>query len=164
MSKKKKPIALHLAKGNPNRLTKEEIRKREQHEKSMKAGTDKIVAPSRLLKKQKERFYELSNELIELGIFDNLDIDTLAMYIETYDNYIRVVRSARKMNAKDVDENFKEYAARMRTATQLSEQCRKLASDLGLTITSRLKLVIPEKEEKSESPMAQFLKRRGNDE
>ena len=49
---------------------------------------------------------------------DNLDVDTLAMYIETYDNYVRVVKSARKMKNADLENNFKEYAAKMRTATQ----------------------------------------------
>lgn len=163
MTKNRKPIELHILEGNKNRLTKEEIKQRQKHEESMKADTDKVVPPSRLTKSQKEKFVDLSEQLLKLGIFDNLDVDTLAMYIETYDNYVRVTRSARSMSAKDLKEDFKEYAIRMRTASQLAAVCRQLAGDLGLTITSRLKLIIPESEEKNESPMAKFLKSRGTD-
>ncbi|MGE7546098.1 phage terminase small subunit P27 family [Sporosarcina newyorkensis] len=163
MTKNRKPIGLHLLEGNKNRLTKEEIQQRQSHEESMKADTDKVIPPSRLTKAQKEKFVVLSGQLMELGIFDNLDVDTLAMYIETYDNYIRVNRSAKSMTAKQLKEDFKDYAQRMRTASQLAAVCRQLAGDLGLTITSRLKLVIPENEEKGDSPMAKFLKSRGND-
>jgi len=160
--RKKQPLAVIQGKGRSNHLTKEEIERREKHEQSMKAKTDNIHPPDRLSKKQKDRFYELSSQLLDLGIFDNLDVDTLALYIETYDNYVRTIRSANRITNKDMDENFDEYAKRMRTITQLTDQCRKLASDLGLTITSRLKLVIPQTEEKSESPMAKFLNKRGN--
>lgn len=158
--RKKQPLAVIQGKGRSHHLTKDEIEKRQKHEEAMKADTDKIIPPARLRKLQKERFNELSSQLVKLGIMDNLDVDTLAMYIETYDNYVRVIKSARKMTNKELDENFSEYAAKMRTATQLADTCRKLASDLGLTITSRLKLIIPEKEEKEESPMSKFLKRR----
>lgn len=163
MTKNRKPIGLHLLEGNKNRLTKEEIEQRQKHEESMKADTDKVVPPSRLTKAQKEKFVDLSEQLMKLEIFDNLDVDTLAMYIETYDSYVRVTRSARSMTAKQLKDDFKDYAARMRTASQLASVCRQLAGDLGLTITSRLKLVIPETEEKSDSPMAKFLRGRGND-
>lgn len=162
MSKKRKPIALHLLEGNKNRLTKAEIEERQKHEKSMKARTDKIDPPARLSAAQKKRFEELSSQLVELEIFDNLDVDTLALYIETYDNYVRTIRSAKRMTNEQMDEDFDEYAKRMRTVTQLADLCRKLAGDLGLTITSRLKLVIPPKEEVKESPMARFLQSRGS--
>lgn len=159
--RKKQPLAVIQGKGRSHHLTKEEIEKRQKHEEAMRAGTDKVMPPERLTKAQKERFVELSSQLMELKIFDNLDVDTLALYIETYDNYVRVIRSARRMTNKQIDADFDEYAKRMRTATQLADTCRKLASDLGLNITSRLKLVIPQKEEKAESPMAKFLNRVG---
>lgn len=161
--RKKQPLSVIQGKGKSNHLTKDEIVKRKKHEESMKAKTDKIYPPERLSKKQRERFRELSSQLADLEIFDNLDVDTLALYIESYDNYIRTIRSAKRMANKEMDEDFDEYAKRMRTSTQLAELCRKLASDLGLTITSRLKLIIPQTEEETKSPMAKFLKQRGND-
>src|SRR5699024_9710911 len=124
--KNRKPIALHLLEGNKSGLTKAEIEERKKHEEAMKARTDNIIPPARLTKKQKEKFEELSTQLVELGIFDNLDVDTLALYIETYDNYVRTVRSARRMANKDLDRDFGSYAQRMRTVTQLADLCRKL--------------------------------------
>src|SRR5690625_4321489 len=112
MSKKRKSINLHLMEGNPNRLTKKEINKRLKHEESMRARVDNIAPPDRLNKKQKERFSEIANQLVELEIFDSLNVDALAMYIETYDNYIRVLRSANRMTNQKMDEDFEEYAKR----------------------------------------------------
>lgn len=159
--RKKQPLAVIQGKGRSNHLTKAEIEQRQKHEEAMKAGTDKIIPPDRLTKKQKERFNELASELVSLGIFDNLDVDTLALYVETYDNYVRVLRSSKRITNQEMDADFDAYAKRIRTLNQLVDTCRKLANDLGLTITSRLKLVIPQKEEEEESPMAKFLSRRG---
>src|SRR5690625_3208296 len=103
MSKKRKSVKLHLMENNPNRLTKEEINKRLRHEESMKAKADNVAPPDRLTKKQKERFNDIASQLVELEIFDNLNVDALAMYIETYDNYVRVLRSANRMTNKDMD-------------------------------------------------------------
>lgn len=156
MSKKRKSINLHLMEGNPNRLTKEEINKRMKHEESMRASVDNIAPPDRLNKRQKEKFKDIADQLVGLDIFDGLNVDSLAMYIETYDNYVRVLRSANRMTNKKMDEDFDGYAKRIRAMSQLSDLCRKHANDLGLTISSRLKLVIPEKEE--EKPPSRFAR------
>lgn len=162
-NKNKKPVALHLLEGNTNGLTKDEIKERQQHEEKMKVDTDKVEPPSRLTKKQKGRFADLSSQLIKIEIFDNLDVDTLALYIETYDNYVKANGSAKRMTNKDIDNDFDSYAKKMRTVTQLADTCRKLASDLGLTITSRLKLTIPQDDEKEErTPMQKFMRKRDN--
>lgn len=150
-----------MLEGNKNRLTNEEIEARIAHEEKMKIDTDKINPPKRLRKAQKEKFIEIANQLVEIEIFDNLSVDILAQYIEAYDNYVKVLKSSNRMSAKDIDADFDEYAKRMRTLNQLTDTCRRLASDLGLTITSRMKLVIPQPDKNNESPMAQFLKKRG---
>ena len=160
--KNRKPIALHLLEGNKNGLTKEEIKERQEHEERMKVNNDKIEPPSRLSAKQKENFNFYVEQLKNIDLISNLDVNILAQYIEVYDNYVRVEKSADRITNKEIDENFDEFAKRMRVMKQLTETCRQLAGDLGLTITSRLKLVIPQKEEKQESPMASFLKKRDN--
>ena len=53
---------------------------------------------------------------------------------------------------KDLD----AYTKLNRTRKQLSDECRAYANDLGLTITSRLKLVIPKTED--EKPKNKFTK------
>ena len=145
MSKRRKSVNLHLLEGNKNRLTKEEIQKRQEHEESMKGYTDKIQAPSYLTPKQQEEFDELATELVRLEIFNNLDVDNLARYIDSRDQYIKIVRLLRKTKFDEFD----DYAKIQRTKNSLFTECRQLATDLGLTITSRLKLVIPKTDDET---------------
>lgn|SRR5690606_11217443 len=147
----KQPLAVIQGKGRSNHLTKEEIKKRKEHEERMKGRTDNIVAPSYLTKKQKEEFYRIADELIELEIFTNLDVDNLARYIDSRDQYIKVTRALRAMKAVNDGEANDDYAKLQRTRNTLFTECRNAAGDLGLSITSRLSLVIPKKEEEEVS-------------
>lgn len=149
----KQPLAVIQGKGVSNHLTKEEIKKRKAHEERMKGRSDNVVAPSHLLKKQKEEFNEIAEQLVELGIMNNLDVDTLARYIEAKAEYNRLTPIIRKV---DPVEETDVYTKLNRTRKQLSDECRSYASDLGLSISSRLKLVVPEKEEKQESKWSRF--------
>lgn len=147
----KQPLAVIQGKGRSNHLTKEEIKKRQEHEERMKGRTDNITAPSYLTKKQKEEFYKIADELVELEIFTNLDVDNLARYIDSRDQYIKVTRALRAMKAVNDGEANDDYAKLQRTRNTLFTECRNAASDLGLSITSRLSLVIPKKDEEEVS-------------
>src|SRR5690554_5696933 len=144
-NKRRLPLAVIQGRGKSH-LTKEEIKIRQEQEEKARGFTDRIEPPSYLLKKQQEEFMEIANELIRLNIFSNLDVDTLARYIDSRSQYIELVKKIRNIK---FDKNFKEYAQMQRTKNALFTECRQLANDLGLTITSRLKLVVPqiEKEE-----------------
>lgn len=136
----KQPLKVIQGKGASNHITKEEAKKRAAHEEKMRGNKDKIIAPKYLLKRQKDEFNAIAAELIELDIMSNLDVDTLARYIEAKTEYRRLGPLIRKLDPiKDLD----TYTKLNRTRKQLSDECRSYASDLGLTITSRLKLVIP---------------------
>ena len=156
MGRNPKSINLHLLEGNANRLTKEEIKKRQEKEESIKGYTDNIQAPSYLLASQKKEFQETAVELIRLDIFSNLDVSSLARYIDSKDQYIKLVKLIRKTKPS---EDFKSYALMQRSKNLLYNECRSSASDLGLTITSRVKLVVPQEKEKEESD---FEKKFGN--
>lgn len=136
----KQPLTVILGKGVSNHITKAEAEKRAAHEEKMRGNTDKIQPPSYLLKKQKEEFNELAEELIKLGIFSNLDIDTLGFYIEARTNWQKLGPVIRKLNPIH---DLEEFTKLNRTRKQFSDECRAYASELGLSITARLKLVIP---------------------
>lgn len=136
----KQPLKVIEGKGSSNHITKEEAKKRAAHEEKMRGNNDKIRAPEYLLKKQKEEFEAIAAELVDLDIMSNLDIDTLARYIEAKTEYQRLGPVIRKL---DPIKNLDTYTKLSRTRKQLSDECRSYASDLGLTITSRLKLIIP---------------------
>ncbi|AMW98442.1 phage terminase small subunit P27 family [Rummeliibacillus stabekisii] len=136
----KQPLTVIQGKGKSKHITKDEAAKRAAHEEKMRGNNDKVIAPKYLLKKQKLEFEKIAEELIALDIISNLDVDTLARYIEAKTEYQRLGPVIRKLNPlKDLE----AYTKLSRTRKQLSDECRSYASDLGLTITSRLKLVIP---------------------
>lgn len=156
----KQPLSVIQGKGRSNHLTKDEIKKRQQQEDAMKGNTDNIEAPSYLTKKQKEEFHEIASELICLDIFSNLDVDGLARYIDSRDQYIKVVKEIRRMRPTKItssldhgkERQFKDdYGKITRIKNLLFNECKAAASELGLSITSRLKLVIPETNEKENS-------------
>src|SRR5690554_6619839 len=144
-------------------MTKAEAEKRRKHEERMKGRTDSIVTPDYLTKKQREEFDEIAEQLVELGIFSNLDIDNVARYIDSRDQYIRVTKELRAIKPVRKKENNTfsndEYAKLIRVRNRLFEECRQSATDLGLSISSRLKLVIPEKEKEE---VSEFERKFGN--
>jgi len=154
--RKKQPLAVIQGKGRSNHLTKEEIERRKEHENRMQGNTDKIEPPKHLLKKQKEEFEKIASELLDLGIISNLDVDALSRYIEAKTEHQRLGPVIRKLNPVD---DLDAYTKLNRTRKQLSDECRSYANDLGLTITSRLKLVIPKTEDdKPKNKFSKFAK------
>lgn len=146
MARPRQPIDLLLYKGKKN-LTKEEIEKRKSQE--VKAASDKVEPPSYLSTKAlKEEFNEIASELMRIGIMSNLDIDALARFLISKKMYLKV--SKKLLNLDPLDES---YTVLLNNMDKLFKQCRQSASDLGLTISSRCKLVIPKQEEdKNTSP------------
>lgn len=130
------PIELILAKGKSHK-SKAEIKERMNSQ--VKAPSDKIVPPDFLDTKQKEQFKEIARELTDLDIMSNLDCNALAMYIKAFDLYVKI---AEKLEVTQLDdlEQFKKLTI---LHDKYAKQCRMLASDLGLTISSRCRLVIP---------------------
>ena len=160
----KQPLKVIEGKGRSNHITKDEAKKRMQHEDKMRGPTENIEAPKYLLAAQKKEFVAIATKLLELGIFSELDVDVLARYLDSKQQYLSLIKDLRKVKAtvvvKDEEDNEHivanpNYPKLMRTKTNLFNECRAAASDLGLTITSRLKLVIPEPPQKSEKSEAE---------
>lgn len=147
------PLAVIQGKGRSNHITKAEAKRRKEQEESVKGFTDKIEAPDYLTKKQKEEFDRIAEELVRLGIFSNLDVDFLARYIDSKTEYEKVTRAMRAIKKPNESaETLKTYSDLRINRNTFYNECKTAASELGLSITSRLKLVIPkqEKEEPSE--------------
>ena len=161
MAKQKLPIEVIKARGRKH-LTKSEIAEREAGQ--IKANFDKIRAPSYLTKEQKKEFKNISNELKKLGILSNLDCDSLARFLQHQSQWIEITEQLRKtqMMIKEVREVLNlegEITFKlMRKQEKQFALCRLGASDFGLTITSRCKLVIPKTEEKPKNKFNKFAK------
>ena len=157
MGRPRQPLSVIQGKGKSNHITKAEAKKRKAQEDALRGKTDQIEAPSYLTKKQKDEFYKIAHELMRLDILSNLDVDFLARYIDSKTEYEKVTRALRAIR-KPTDDLEKYTALRINRPTFFNE-CKAAASELGLSITSRLKLVIPKTEEEE---VSEFEKKFGD--
>ncbi|WP_133016920.1 phage terminase small subunit P27 family [Clostridium cuniculi] len=149
--RKKEPIELIKAKGRKH-LTKEEIKNRTLTE--IVAPADNIIPPDWLNEELKETFIKYAKQLEELDIISNLDVEALARYVVVeyeYRDYTMQLLSIEKVNTK--------YIAIKKLQSEAFKEARAAASDLGLTIASRCKLVAPKpKQEKPKNKFEEFAK------
>ena len=144
MARPRQSIAVIEAKGRSH-LSKSEIKQRRASE--IKPITDNIKAPSFLTKKQKNKFDFIANQLVKLGIMGETDNDALARYIVAEDFYIHSIKQLRKQSVKNDPRAFEIWT---RAQEKFFKQCQACSNDLGLTISSRCRLVIPNNEVKPE--------------
>lgn len=144
----KEPINLIIAKGNKH-LTKQEIKERKDAE--IQVNYTKIKIPDYLDKKEKEEFNKIAEILLNIGIMTELDEDCLAHYLianTNYKKYTKMIRNLEKKidKAKSRDEKkeiLEDIDLYLIYQDRALKQCRACASDLGLSISSRCKLVMP---------------------
>lgn len=160
MAGPRKPMLLNLANGENGgkHWTKDEIQERLDSE--VQPVEDEIAAPSFLTAKQKKEFDRIAAQLQKLKIMGETDCDTLGRYIVAQDLYAQAVkdlRAIRKLRPKDDDdparalENAVAWADMLNTLDKRCDryfkQATTAAAALGLTISSRCKLVVPVKNE-----------------
>lgn len=165
MAGKRQPLNMLLINGNKH-LTKEEVRTRQENE--VDAPADNVTVPNYLTKKLKEDFTEIADELLRINLMSNLDADALARFLFAREQYIRITKALRSVTPVTTvtNEITKKkhiisndvYSDLLISQDKLFKQCRQSAADLGLTISSRCRLVIPKKpvEEKPASKFSRF--------
>lgn len=170
MPNPREPINILLAKGRKH-LTQEEIQRRMATEPT--APADDIQPPEYLSKKQREEFSALAEELQRIKIIGNVDAGELARYVVAhgfYARYTKLLRTLpkkkrarlRELRAKlaaeegravaageEIDDEDVALALELERSLALLQdkyftQCEATARALGLNITSRCKLVIPQ--------------------
>ncbi|WGG47677.1 phage terminase small subunit P27 family [Rossellomorea sp. DA94] len=161
MAGQRQPVDLILHKGKKN-LTKQEIEDRRAQE--IKAPSDNIEPPSYLnTKRLKEKFNELASELTGIEIMSNLDIDALARFVLSQKMYEDITKQLLKLKPIIIEEDGSiyengAYSKTLINQDKLFKQCRQAASDLGLTISSRCKLVVPNNSNKDDAPPSKWDK------
>jgi len=150
MPGQRQPLALLEHKGRKN-LTKAEKEQRKATEVS--APSDKVEPPAYLsTKKRKQQFVEIAAELLDIGIMTNLDVDALARYVIAQDLYVKVSKQL-------LSSTMEDFSDLLNSQDKLFKQCRAAAMDLGLTISSRCRLVMPTpKEPPKDNRYARFEK------
>lgn len=136
-----------------SRAEEEERRRQELHVEPPETATP----PKWLPKELRKEFKKLGGMLIPLGLYTELDADVLAQFLLCRERWLAADAHA----AECIEHGITDQAAKW-TSTQGTyfKQCRQCAEAMGLSVTSRCKLVIPQSEEQEEDEFTAFLKRR----
>lgn len=153
----RQPLTVLEAKGRKHLSERE---KAERAAGEIHAVADGPVEPPAFLrkKKQQEEFRDFEKRLRGLGIFSELDADSLGMYLLAKEDYL----NARKEATKAIRAKHSELASAW-TAIQdrYFKQARACANDMGLTVTSRCRLVVPQQKGGDEdSPFEKMMRER----
>lgn len=161
MGRNKEPVKLLQAKGKTH-LTKSELEEREKGEVPIIA--ENISPPAYLDRAQKKKFNEIAKKLKALDIMSDLDCDVLARYIKAeadfifYENLVVKTQSellAEEGNEDETVDRLMKYEKLKNTAFN---QCHTCASALGMTITSRCKIVVPQaRDEPKKNKFERFI-------
>lgn len=138
MAGQRQPTALVAIKGAKH-FTKAELAEREARE--VKPCTDNITPPDYLTKKQRAEFVRIADQLKKLKILGETDVDALARYILSRDTYVKLTKQIQKKAILEDPILLDKY---MKNQDRAFRQCDVSAKALGLTISSRCRLVVPE--------------------
>ena len=171
MAGQRQPIKLVMSNGRKH-LTKKEIEERMSSE--VAPYSENIEPPHFLTGKQKKKFCAVAEQLKRIGIMGETDADALARYIiaqELYEDAVKVLQAARKQMPKGQDVLAEELATWAALLTNLDrrqdryfKQAQTAASALGLTISSRCRLVMPKTDDEPKTnKFGRFMKAAGDD-
>jgi phage terminase small subunit len=172
MGRNAKPIGLHLAQGNPNGLTKDEINRRKKTE--IKLGENKLRCPS-FVKGDINAFAkwkEIVKIYKDIDFVSSGDTGLLARYCVTFGEYLRLCQTRNRIVGMDADwskyegifpEEFQdsiEKLLRSNADLQIENAINKKA-DMLIKMEDRLFLNplskvknVPKKEPEKENPLA----------
>ena len=177
MAGQRQPTDLVVMKGKKH-LTKAEIEARKNAE--VVAPNDKVKPPAYLTPEQQKKFRKLSKELLAIKLIANVDCDALARLLIAQDQYIEITDKIREtplmvdapvyemQENPDTGEKERvqvgtrevvngERERLMIIQDRCMKQCRQGASDFGMTVSSRCRLVVPKaKETKPENKFAKY--------
>ena len=139
MPGKRQPTDLIKANGRKHLSKAEEAERRAREVRAPKAKTAK--PPKWLPEFLKKEFRALGRQLIEAGLYSPLDADTLGRYLIAQHQWTAAMWEAEDALYQKDQEQADAWG---RVQDRYFKQARNCANDMGLTVTSRCKLVVPE--------------------
>lgn len=135
-----KPVALHLAEGNPNRLTKEQIQQRKDAEVKLGAQDLKKLKKPGYVSKDKIA-NRIWNELVKeyksaadqgVELLTSSDVGTLALYCKTFSEYERLLVQYQRLENIAIDEHIlDEYIGRAEAVDEVNYKALRYLSQLA---------------------------------
>lgn len=139
MAGKRQPTDVVIANGRKHLSKKEEAERRAGEVKVAPAKTAK--PPKWLQEELKKDFRRLGKQLIAAGLYTELDADTLGRYLVAQHQWELATHEVEKALAEIDPEEAEDWS---RIQDRYFKQARNCASDMGLTMTSRCRLVVPD--------------------
>lgn len=155
MSRRAKPVALHVVGGNPNRLTKKEIREREKAEAKLRPPANRLRAPDWLQGDARRLFQQIVRDMADTQLYTNVEVHPLAIYcdavIKHRDASLEVDRDGPTIAG--ARGGLVQHPAVL-VATKYAQVIARYGAILGLDPSSRASLAIPREEEKPKDEFA----------
>ena len=160
--KNMKPIDL-----NKSKMSKEDKENRKQAEIKLYGDSNKLKAPSWLNNDAKKEFKRIVNEMKAIETFNNLlsnlDLSMLAIYCNAYANYIELSKLIENegmviMYTNKAGETNPTISAYVQAQQKYIDVIFKCSSKLGLSLSDRLKLIVPSTEDLQENKFSKFIK------
>lgn len=154
MAGARQPTDLIVAKGRKHLSRTEEAERRAGELKVPKAKTAK--PPKWLPDALKKEYRKIGKQLIDVGLLADLDSDTLGRYVVSHDQWMKAAQYADTCLLAGNTKGADDWG---RIQERYFKAARACANDLGLTVTSRCKLVVPPvaKDDEEQNPFLQLI-------
>ena len=154
MAGPRQPTDVVIANGRKHLSKTEEAERRAGEVKVSPAKTAK--PPKWLPDELRKDFRAVGKRLIAAGLYTDLDADTLARYLIAQSEYLMANSHVHKAYQERDPEEVEDWS---RIQDRHFKQARNCANDLGLTVTSRCRLVVPERRQETEdsNPLLQLI-------
>ena len=154
MAGPRQPTDVVIANGRKHLSRAEEAERRAGEVKVSPAKTAK--PPKWLPEGLRKDFRAVGKRLIASGLYTELDADTLGRYLIAQSEYLMATSHVHKAYQERDPEEVEDWS---RIQDRHFKQARNCANDLGLTVTSRCRLVVPERRQETEdsNPLLQLI-------
>ena len=141
----RQPTDVIKAKGRKHLSTAEEAQRRAGEVHVERPKTVKV--PTWVPEDLQKDFRSLGRKLLAAGLYTDLDGDTLGRYLVAQRQYLL---AAEETDTALTDKDLDKADAWGKVMERHFKQARACANDMGLTVTSRCRLVVPDSPQKGE--------------
>ena len=150
----RQPTDVVKAKGRKHLSKAEEAQRRAGEVQVERPKTVKV--PKWVPEDLKKEFRALGRKLLAAGLYTDLDADTLGRYLVAQRQYLLATQESERA----LDQRNQDMADSWgKIQERYFKQARNCANDMGLTVTSRCRLVVPDAPQKGEedNPFLQLI-------
>lgn len=139
MPAKKKPVAVLKAEGSRH-YTKDELADREAREVQA-PETEKVKPPDYLAGGLVREFNKLAPVLVQMGVLSSVDGDVLGQYLIAKQQYVAATNQVTVALRNGAIASAEKWSV---LQDRFFKQCRRCAQELGLTVSARANIILPQ--------------------